>query len=115
MVLKQYISYETKIKKLVFIKRTSAQSVYSRLRLHVSTRGWSYSGPYNFLYQMLCPLWGPIVFTVVEYVLHSEQKQWQKRQHLREGNHIHGIEQDQPRGMKSREQNNELQVSLPNN
>jgi hypothetical protein len=36
-------------------------------------------------------------------------------QHSREGNHIHGIEQGQPRGMKNRGQNNELQVSLPNN
>ena len=41
--------------------------------------------------------------------LHSELKQWQKRQHPRGGNHIHGIEQDQPRGMKNRVQNNELQ------
>jgi hypothetical protein len=41
--------------------------------------------------------------------LHSEQKQWQKRQHPRESNHTHGIEQDKPRGMKNRGQNNELQ------
>jgi len=32
-----------------------------------------------------------------------------KRQHPRESNHIHGIEQDKPRGMKNRGQNNELQ------
>ena len=41
--------------------------------------------------------------------LHSEQKQWQKRQHPRENNRIYGIEQDKPRGMKNRGQNNESQ------
>ena len=40
---------------------------------------------------------------------HSQQKQWQKSQHPRESNHIHGIEQGKPRGMKNRGQNNELQ------
>ena len=33
---------------LVYIKRTSAQSIYSTERLHVSTRGYSSSGPYKF-------------------------------------------------------------------
>jgi hypothetical protein len=54
---------------LVYTKRTSAQSIYSTVSLHVSTRGWSSSGPYNiFRYQMLCLLWDPMVFTVVGYV-----------------------------------------------
>jgi hypothetical protein len=32
---------------LLYTKRTSAHSIYSRVRLHVSTRGSSSSGPYN--------------------------------------------------------------------
>jgi len=43
---------------LVLHKRTSAQSVYSRIRLHVFM-----FRPPQFRYQMLCPLWDPIVFT----------------------------------------------------
>ena len=45
---------------LEYVKRTSKQSIYSRVRLHVSTRGYSSSGPYNFA-DMFYPLWDPEV------------------------------------------------------
>ena len=58
----------------VYIKRTSAQSIYSRVRLHVSTMSLVIFRPLQFCYQMLCPLWDPIVFTVVEYALAKVSK-----------------------------------------
>jgi len=73
---------------------------------------------------MLSPLWDPIVFTayiVVHYKMdkighYTVNKNSDKKcQHPREGNHIHGIEQDQPRGMKNRGQNNEVQQNLQEN
>ena len=53
---------------LAYTKRTSAQSIYSSVRIHVSTKV-SHLQALTILLKILCLLWDPTVFTVMEYVL----------------------------------------------
>jgi len=56
---------------LVLHKRTSAQSIYSRVRLHVSTKCQSSSGYYNFVTRCFVHFGIPIVFICAETSQHQ--------------------------------------------